>query len=352
MRNAGRLKLGYYPLPQEEGIRLRKLLQFTGPASVLDPCAGTGAALHQLTDGAKCSRYAVELDAARAQAAVAAGLDTIQGSIFDTHARVESFSLLYLNPPYDSEIGAMGNQRMEYLFLEHTYRWLAVGGVLLLVIPLDRLSACVQLLAAHFTDLRTFRLTDPESVRFKQIAVLGIRKPVRGSMLETNRTALQQIVYGRRPFLSLDDEGALYSVPGTPAAALVYRGLPLDQIEDQLPRSAAWKQVTSFLVPKEEMAGGQPITPLHGGHVGLLCTAGLLNGVFGHGADRHIACWRSVKHTSVFEEKDGDVTITRKRERFSNELALVYEDGRILLLTESSQKGKDDAECSSPARAA
>jgi hypothetical protein len=41
--------------------------------------------------------------------------------------------------------------------------------------------------------------------------------------------------------------------------------------------------VMPFLAPHEEVATGRPITPLHGGHVGLLCTAGLLNGVFGQG---------------------------------------------------------------------
>jgi Uncharacterised methyltransferase family (DUF6094) len=352
MRNAGRLKLGYYPLPQEEGIRLRGLLHFIEQASVLDPCAGTGAALLQITSATQSNRYAVELDGERALECAASDIATIQGSVFDTHSRVESFSLLYLNPPYDSEIGPMANQRMEYLFLEHTYRWLVLGGVLLLVIPFDRLSACEELLAANFTDLRVFRLNDLEAVRFKQIAVVGIRKQVRGSALELNRTALHQTVITRKALLNLDEEQAVYSIPGSPKATLVYRGLPLDQVEDLIPGSAAWKQVTPFLLPKEEMAGGRPITPLHGGHVGLLCTAGLLNGVFGYGPDRHIARWRSVKHTSSFEERDGDMTITRKRERFSNELTLVYEDGRTLLLTESPQKGKDDAECASSTGAA
>jgi len=44
-------------------------------------------------------------------------------------------SLLYLNPPYDSEIGQVANSRMERLFLDHTYRWLAMDGVLVMVIP-------------------------------------------------------------------------------------------------------------------------------------------------------------------------------------------------------------------------
>ena len=57
------------------------------------------------------------------------------GNAFDAVAKPESFSLLYLNPPYDSEIGSLANRRMEAVFLEHTYRWLAMEGVLVLVIP-------------------------------------------------------------------------------------------------------------------------------------------------------------------------------------------------------------------------
>jgi len=39
-RSAARLKMGYYPLPESEGAKLRELLTFTGPASVVDPCVG------------------------------------------------------------------------------------------------------------------------------------------------------------------------------------------------------------------------------------------------------------------------------------------------------------------------
>ena len=51
IRLAGRMKLGYYPLPPAEG-EIRNLLQFgTEPASVIDPCVGTGAALEQISRG-------------------------------------------------------------------------------------------------------------------------------------------------------------------------------------------------------------------------------------------------------------------------------------------------------------
>ena len=133
-----------------------------------------------------------------------------------------------------------------------------------------------------------------------------------------------------------------------------YRGLPYDLLEDLLPHSGAWRQAAALLMPQDDVATGRPITPLHGGHVGLLCTAGLLNGVFGQGEDRHIARWRSVKHVTTFVEADGDAEIIHHRERWTNELRLVYADGRTLKLTETPAKKEDegDGECTSAARAA
>ena len=84
-------------------------------------------------------RYGVELDAHRAEEARNVLDYVIQGSAFDTHAPVDSFSLLYLNPPYDFEVGEGKNQRMEKLFVEHFFRLLRPGGALVLVIPFDRI---------------------------------------------------------------------------------------------------------------------------------------------------------------------------------------------------------------------
>jgi hypothetical protein len=341
VRNVARIKLGYYPLPQEEGKRLRSILDFSaGAASVVDPCVGTGAALHQLTEGAEAEKHGVELDASRAAAAAASGITTIQGDLFNAIAKVETFSFLYINPPYDSEIGSIDNRRMEYLFLEHTYRWLIDGGVLLMVVPQARLDSSIPLLAENFADLRVFRLTDPESQRFDQVALLGVRKKMRGQDYNRNRAALHEMVW-RRDMPTLHGNEMPYRVPASPSTQLIYRGLPLDQIEDLIVHSSAWKQVEALLLPKEEMAGGRPITPLHAGHVGLLCTAGLLNGVFGQGEERHIARWRSVKSVTVFEVKEKGYTEVHKREQFTNELALVYEDGRTLVLGDKKREDED-----------
>ena len=349
-RNTARLKMGYYPLPPSDALRLRSLLEFPEQSTAIDPCAGTGAALLALTRDANVELHAVELDTGRAAAAAASGIRTVQGNIFDAHAKSEGFSLLYLNPPYDSEINLTGNRRLERLFLDHTLRWLVPHGVLVFVIPYEQVLDCLKLLSDHFTRLTVMRLSDEEAKRFRQVVVLGERVHVRSAQIEENRRQLRETVshggYEVLPSLS-ERASVVYRVPPFSGAELIYRGLPYSEIEDLLPGSAAWKQVAPLLLRQDGNAVGRPITPLHGGHVGLLCTAGLLNGVFGEGEERHIAYWRSVKDVTEFTEMDGDTTVVRRREKWSNELRLIYTTGRTQTLSENppAEEGAEDEGC-------
>jgi hypothetical protein len=64
-------------------MRIRRFLQFAAAASVLDPCAGTGAALRTITDGAEARRYGIELDTYRAAEAKKILDEVIHGSVFE-----------------------------------------------------------------------------------------------------------------------------------------------------------------------------------------------------------------------------------------------------------------------------
>lgn len=347
MRPEGRLKMGYFPIPIEEAERLQSLLVFPeDEASVVDPCVGTGDALLSIAPSAQVRRYGVELDSGRAKEAASKGIEVIQGNVFETSVKVGSFSLLYLNPPYDSEIAATGSERMEKLFLSHSYRWLIDNGILILVIPHERLMEISGILSSHFDKFSIFRLSEPEAVRFHQIAIIARRAQVTGKAIEATRDrllSLSRTSIDRLPKLTANAEK--YLVPPSSSAVLNYRGLPFDELEDLLPGSSAWRQAATCLLPKEETVTGRPITPLHGGHVGLLCTAGLLNGVFGEGEDRHIARWRSLKHRTVYEQIENDEKITRTVEYFSHELLLVFEDGRTMKLTDQAAEESDDGKC-------
>jgi hypothetical protein len=343
MRGAGRTRMGYFPLPLSEAQRIRRFLFFSNQlSSALDPCVGDGAAFEAITGAAQVMRYGIELDAYRARQARERIANVLQGDTLEVHCPVESFGLLYENCPYDwtFEGSAEGRRsRTEQVFLGHTYRWLTPGGVLVLVIPGERLTDCSHILASHFRDVRVYRLEAPECVRYKQVVAFGVRRNRR----ERERQLDSDITRARLQFASLArnamqlpllpvEPDAQYSVPPGGPVQLVSRGLPLDEVEDLLRQSPAYRQVGRILFAEQPSVSGRPLAPLHSGHIGLLTVAGMMDGIAGSGDQRHIAAWHSVKVVDRSEEdEDGVITIT-ERERFSNELTLVFATGRVVTL--------------------
>jgi hypothetical protein len=345
MRPHGKTKLGFFPLPVVEAARLKNYLAFAWEFSALDPCVGDGVAFTHLLHGVTAHRYGIEIDANRAEQASALGIEILQANAMDVRCSPEAVSLLYLNPPYDWESGESNNQRLESVFLEHSYRWLRAGGVLLLVIPQLRLAKCARLLSEHFADLRVFRLTEPACLEYHQIVVLATRRKRHGRV--SDAALLDEVGYlealaTKSELEPLGDTAEVrYQVPASESAVLTHMGIPLDEVEDLLLESAAYRQASRVLLPKLNDVRGRPLTPLHGGHVGLLCTAGMLNGVFGEGDNRHIAHWRSVKFTDHWEEEEEDGTkILHDRERFSHELTLVFANGKTQILTHEKKEAE------------
>src|SRR5215469_2320010 len=348
MRNAGRLKLGYYPLPLSEAQRLRTYLVFPEkPFSALDPCVGDGGAFEILVQQSAALRYGIELDAYRTEQARTRGIEVVQGDTLEVQCRVDSLSFLYLNPPYDFEVGKTDNQRMELVFLRHTGRWLKTGGVLFFVIPKTQLSRCARTLAEHFEQIRVYRLTDPDSVKFNQIAVLAVRRSrdrrLRDQELESRTSQLEALSETELGPLT-DSPEYQYRIPESEPATFVYKGLPLDEIEDKLVESSAYRQVKRMLLREHGAVHGRPLTPLHGGHVGLLCTAGMLNGVFGQGELRHVAHWQSRKYTQTWKEEDEGKDVRHIREYFSHECAILWANGTTQVLTHEPPMEEAEAE--------
>ena len=172
-----KVRCNYYPLPLREAERIRNLLRFPiEPFSALDPCVGDGAAFATITGDSSARRYGIELDAYRAEQAGPSLTKIVQGNCLETHCAVESFSLCFCNPPYDWALAGNARERLETVFLNYIFRWLVPCGVLLLVIPAERATDCAQILASHFKRARVFRLSDPESVRYRQVLIAGVRR--------------------------------------------------------------------------------------------------------------------------------------------------------------------------------
>ena len=316
---------------------------------MLDPCAGTGAALRQITGETQARRYGIELDSFRAMEAGRVLDEVVQGSVFDTHCPVESYSLLYLNPPYDDEIAEGRNQRMEGCFWSTAFAGCGQAEFWCWSSPATASRAVRMCLAPHFRDLGIYRLTDPEAARYSQIAVFGIRRTrrERERLHDRDVSAARELLFNiGRNYARLsplpDEPDRIYSVPpSAPNVRLTYRGLPMDVLEDLLPSSRAYRQAGRILFAPEVQVHGRPLTPLHAGHVGILSCSGLLNGVFGTGEARHVACWETGKVVDRFEETDDqEVTTIRERERFTQRLTLVFADGRTAVLSEEDPDAK------------
>ena len=271
MRPQGKAKLGFFPLPSAEADRLRGCLTFPPEFSAVDACVGDGVAFTTLLRGTHSRSYGIEIDANRCQQARSLGIDTLQADTMDVRCPAESVSLLYLNPPYDLEVGPGNHRRLELAFVEHTYRWLKPGGILVLVIPQPQLKACARILSEHCRDLTIYRLTEPASILYKQIAVIGARSKrhqyLRDSaLLEAVRWLEATASEPHLPALT-NTPAVRYEVPPSGPVLLTNTGIPLDQVEDLILDSSAYRQAGRVLLPKQHNARGRPLTPLHGGHV-------------------------------------------------------------------------------------
>jgi hypothetical protein len=258
----GKTKLGFFPLPLSEAKSLRNYLAFSSQFSAVDPCVGDGVAFSGLVEGALARRYGVEIDAHRAAQARTLGIEVLQANAMDVRCNAESFSLLYLNPPYDWESGQTGNQRLESVFLEHTYRWLQPEGILVFVIPQPRLKSCARLLADHFKDIRVYRLVEPECVQYKQIVLLAIRRkrherPHDTALVEATEY-FEQLAIGRELPPLTDTPKSMYRVPESAPALLSNIGIPLDEVEDLLLQSAAYRQASRILRHERSDVRGRP----------------------------------------------------------------------------------------------
>jgi hypothetical protein len=122
-------------------------------------------------------------------------------------------------------------------------------------------------------------------------------------------------------------------MPESGRVELVCRGLPLDEIEVITIEAGGVPPGVPDLFGPPKHFKARPLTPLHGGHVALCAVSGMLDGVFGSGENLHVAAWNVVKVTDRSEEvEDNGAIIRRERERFVNELTLVFASGETAIL--------------------
>jgi len=138
MRPQAREKLGYYPAPMAAIQMIAARLDVHPLAVFLDPCAGAGDAIIALAEntGLFTERvYGVELEGHRGdKIRESLGEENVLAPCDYLSAEIsEGPSLVYLNPPFDDEMG--GGLRVEQKFLERALTQSKPGCFFVVVVP-------------------------------------------------------------------------------------------------------------------------------------------------------------------------------------------------------------------------
>lgn len=300
-------KGGFYPCPSAVvDIVADRLVPPAGRKfNVLDPCAGKGAALEALADkwfGAV--PYAIEVEVSRGEeCAERIGADKTLApcDIFAARMTAGSMSLLWLNPPYDTELG--GGGQTQHRFLMHAHSWLAVGGVLCYVVPeytVGPSSPSLKYLHVRYDKLAMMPFPAAER-RFKEVVVFGVKR-------QTMR-AIDRYEEDYPPLIGQLGEYTAYQLPAGSGPPKTWEKTRLtdDEVGAALDRSPLQR----FLRPPPPLALARPPLPPKKGHMAVLLSAGHLNGaVFPPGEEPHVirgACKKEtyVKEETITEQADG-----------------------------------------------
>jgi len=185
---------GYFKTPTHLLSRIADLIKVTDnklSLSAVDPCAADGEAVYEVCnflvpiDQHKLTIYACEMEKTRFESlksrqygSLRFRLEAVHGDAmrvtWDMADHHVGASLLYGNPPYDSD---REHKRLEEKFLVRFAPCLAPQGVLVWIVPYYALAASADTLARHFVNLHCYRFPDEDFAVFKQIVLVGEKKP-------------------------------------------------------------------------------------------------------------------------------------------------------------------------------
>jgi hypothetical protein len=324
--------MGYYATPPRVTGMIRELLRFPDkPFAALDPCCGEGIALKDALDGTLATTFGIEPDNSRSGEARTRLDKVLHSPIEDVKVGHKSFSLIWLNPPYDWEHGEEDQkcERKEHTFLRRSIPWLCDGGVLIYVIPESAWTEPVQRqIDRWFEQISAWKFPEPEYSQFKQMVVMAKRKATgRGTDLSLSRSILD------RPALSV------YDVPPTAPEVKLFMSTRLDRetVKTLAEGSPVWTRFHELThgVNRGSADGKRPPLPLRSGHLAQMLAAGALDGIIGSGASAHVIKGKVVKgyRERVREEMNAETgatsTITIRTDQYYLSLKLLSRGGEI-----------------------
>jgi len=289
-RLESQMKMGFYPTPVTVVENIRNMLKIAPDARLLDTCCGEGEALSILAEQSQAETYGVELHRPRMTVARTRLNHVLWAdALYDFIGSKEAFSLLWLNPPYDTGIFDDGQKkdRLEVQFLKRHWQYLQEGGVMVYIIPWSSLPAAVHFLAKNCRDLSILKFPDDSFWDFNQIVVMCVKARLRKTEIERNMVLLNGAVAGfvkgdlDQVFSSDMALEIAYDVP--PSGDLddfTFRTVRLDpeQALEKLKTSPVWEKACLQMFPSTFVKSIQPLTSLREGHLAMLLASGMMNG--------------------------------------------------------------------------
>lgn len=321
MRLEGQAKAGFYPTPPEIVEILKTFIgeKKPGPKRLLDPCCGAGQPAAQIAAAADCEAYGVEIHSGRAQAARKLLKKVVSGNLFTVRVRHESFSVVFLNPPYDFE---SEDGRTEISLLKHTLPYLASGGVLFLIVPQKRVTHRIaRVLSAYIEDPKVRRFPQEQFKAFGKIVIAGTKKR-RPEINEETFSRLRGIKDTQVPELIAGEFS--FSIP-TVSKDFFIRSSEItpEEVASEIEMSPLWKEpsLQALLEDKEPRAVVQPLMPPRKAHLAMLIAAGLINNqVLESRGQRLLIKGTSKEVIDRFEENTEKGTKITERERIVTEI--------------------------------
>ena len=340
MRLAAMAKGGYYPTPERVVDLIADLIHTptgyyhrnTETLRILDPCCGAGDALQRLAErldrpnAMSIETYGVELHRDRAEEAEKRLNRVLAVDLFATSIANGAFGLLLLNPPYDWD---SEDKRTEHSFLTQTTRYLTENGLLVFIVPRQRLAVSARYLSTHYGRMRCWAFPVPEREQFGQVVLFGYRKadPVPDAAAES--MVMEWALGEPEPLRSYPYPE--YTPATTQSGDILFATRTVDPVAAaaEARRTGLWAsaEITDSLWPAKDNRT-RPLMPLRRGHMAMLVAAGFLDNLVLEADGRRILVKGRTGKEMVMVEDAPEKEVHRER-LVTTVVALDLEDGQI-----------------------
>ena len=288
MRLHAQARMGFYPTPDKVTPIIARYInrKEEGLIRVLDPCAGEGAAINLISGHLEGYSYGIEIDLERGEKAKRNITKCLVTDYQNTRISRHSFSLLWLNPPYDwaardDEIEK--SERYERTFLRDCVSYLCKGGILVYLIPQKRLDGHIaRMLSYRFENIKIFRFPEEEYQSFKQVVIFGVLKK-RPDKDDSTADYLKKCGKSETGVIYLPNQPSfIYQVPALISKAkFIFRSKDInkEELAEEIQEHGLFEQFRERTTPLMMGEKIRPVMPLRHGHLAQILACGLMNGV-------------------------------------------------------------------------